>query len=143
MSDSMLVFVEGSKLPTVDALRDEVKTMGLDLEAWDEALTDITGYWPGKIKDEEAGFEFFAAKPDPQDLEDWEIDEEELSGRDYCVELAFHTELDVEATTICAVALCKLSDGITFNDDEVLDVNAGNCMQWAKDEMGYDFSKER
>ena len=52
--------------------------------------------------------------------------------------LAFHSELDVEATVICIVALCKLSNAISFNEDEELKVNVKNCIQWAKEEMGYD-----
>jgi hypothetical protein len=31
MADSMLVFVEGSKLPKVEELRNEVKSLGLEL----------------------------------------------------------------------------------------------------------------
>lgn len=138
MSDSMIVFVEGSKLPKVEELRNEVKSMGLDLEAWDEELINIEGFWPGKLKNEEAGFEFLADKLEPEDLEDWELDEKELGGRDYGIDLAFHSELDVEATVICIVALCKLSDAISFNENEELKVNAENCIQWSKEEMGYD-----
>jgi len=138
MSDSMLVLVEGSKLPEVEELRAEVKSLGLDLDAWDEELIDIEGFWPGKIRNEEAGFEFFADKLEAEDLEDWELDEKDLDGRDHGVELAFHSELDVEATVICIVALCKLSNAISFNEEEELKVNAENCIQWAKEEMGYD-----
>ncbi len=138
MSDSMLVLVEGSKLPTVEELRAEVKSLGLDLDALDEELINIEGFWPGKIKNEEAGFEFFANKLEAEDLDDWELDEKDLDGRDYGVELAFHSELDVEATVICIVALCKLSNAISFNENEELKVNVKNCIQWAKEEMGYD-----
>jgi len=137
MSDSMLVFIEGSKLPRIKELRNEVKSMGLDLETWDKDLISIEGFWPGKIKNEEAGFEFFIGKLEPEDLEDWELDEQDLSGRDYVIELAFRSELDVEATVIFIVALCKLSDASSFNEDGELKVNAENCIQWAKEEMGY------
>jgi hypothetical protein len=138
MADSMLVFVEGSKLPKVEELRNEVKSLGLELEEWDENLIEISGFWPGQIRGEEAGFEFFAEKSDPDDLEDWEIDINELDGRNYTVELVFRTELDVEACVICIVALCKLSNAIAFDEDEELSVNSETCMQWAKEEMGYD-----
>ena len=142
MSDSMIVFVEGSKVPKVEELRNKVKSMGLDLEAWDEELINIEGFWPGKIRNEEAGFEFFADKLEEEDLDDWELDEKDLDGRDYGIDLAFHSELDVEATVICIVALCKLSNAIAFNEEEELKVNAENCIQWAKEEMGYDLASQ-
>ena len=89
-----------------------------------------------------SGFELFIDKLEAEDLEDWELDEKDLGGRDYGVELAFRSELDVKATVVCIVALCKLSNAIAFNEDEELKVNAENCIQWAKEEMGYDLAPQ-
>jgi hypothetical protein len=142
MADSMIMFVDSSKLPKVDELRNEVKLMGLDLEDWDENLIDIEGFWSGRIRDEETGFEFFIDKLDVEDLEDWDIDEKDLGGRNYVIELSIYSELDVEAAVSCTVALCKLSDAIAFNEDDELKVNANSCIQWAKEEMGYDLLQQ-
>lgn len=135
MSDSMIVFVRSGKLPNVNGLRSAVSELGLTLESWDEEgidkLEDIEGFWPGEIKGEEAGFEFYAGEVDDEDLEDWEVDKDSLEGRDFMVDLAFSTELDVKASAITAAILCKMCDGLTFDDDEELTINAGNCMDWA------------
>jgi len=139
MSNSMSVFVNKAKLPSVDELRNEVEKMGLKLEEWDEQLVDIEGYWPGEYKSQEAGFEFGVEEIDEDikaDLEDWEVNLDDLGDRDYLIDLVFREEIDVDACVICIVALCKLSDAISFDEDEELNVNSETCIKWAKEEMG-------
>ncbi|MEI4550390.1 hypothetical protein [Pseudoalteromonas spongiae] len=132
MSDSMIVFIRSSKIPSIDELRREVASEGLELESWDEeSLQDIEGFWPGTIKGQEAGFEFMLDEIDDEDLEDWGVDKDQLDGRDYMVDLTFRTEMDLAASAICASFFCKTCDGLTFDDDEELTINSSNCSQWA------------
>ncbi len=139
MSDSMLAFVKKEKLPTPEALMRKAAAMGLQLEEPEvKQLVDMSGYWPGTLHGVEAGFELFIAKNDPEDLKAWGIEPESLEGRDYCIELAFYTEEDVEACVIAIVVFCKLSDAITFDEEDRLRVNAQNVIRWARDEMGYE-----
>jgi len=137
MAESMFVFVESSQLPTVRALRKKVSLMGLELEEWEEELRAIEGFWPGKLRGQEVGFEFCIDKLQKEDKDELALNTNELNGRDYMIELSFYNELDVEAAVICVVALCQLSDGISFNENEELKVNRNNALEWAKDEMGY------
>ncbi len=137
MSDSMIVFVKKSKLPNVNKLRDEVKSMGLELEEWGESLEEIEGFWPGKVDGKEAGFEFFMEEIADEDLEDWEIKREELKERDFFIELAFYEELDIKACVIFVVALCILADAIALDEEGELSIDAKSCLKWAKEEMGY------
>ncbi len=135
MSDSIIIFVRSQKLPSVNQLRTAVSELGLTLESWEEEgidkLEEIVGFWPGEIKGEEAGFELCAGEVDDDDLEGWEVDKASLEGRDFMFDLAFRTELDVKASAITAAVLCKMCDGLTFDDDEELTINAENCMAWA------------
>lgn len=131
MSDSLTVFIRSDHLPTIDELRNAMKNYGLELETWEvDSLQDIVGYWPGVYKNEEAGFEFILEKLDDDDLESLDVGTEELEGRDFVLDLAFRTELDLTASALCAVYFCKKCDGITFDDNEELTVNSTNCDDW-------------
>lgn len=132
MSDSVLVFIRGSKLTTIDELREAVSTNGLELESWEEdSLRDIEGFWPGIIQGREAGFEFMVDEIDTDDLDDWGVSLDELDGRDLVVDLAYRTEMDIAATAICASFFCERCDGLTFDDDEELLINSSNCSAWS------------
>jgi hypothetical protein len=132
MSDSILVFVRCEKLPSVNQLRLTLSALGLELKTWEkEKLEEIEGFWPGSYKGEEAGFEFYVGQVEDEDLENWDVDRQELEECDYVVELCFYTEMDVLAATLCASALCKACDGLTFDNDEELSINSSNCEVWA------------
>ena len=131
MSDSIIIFIRSNNIPEIDLLREALKNDGLELESWDESsIKDIEGFWPGRYKGKEAGFEFMLDEVDDEDLDDWGIEKEQLDGRDFMLDLAFYTELDVVASALCAAYFCKTCDGITFDDDEELTINAQNCDEW-------------
>jgi hypothetical protein len=133
MSDSMIVFIRSEDIPTIQDLRNALKIEGVELEPWDgKSLQDVEGFWPGKYKGQDAGFEFMLGEIDNDDLEDWGIGKEQLKGRDYMLELAFYTEEDIAASAICAAFFCKTCDGITFDDDGDLSVGSSNYKEWIK-----------
>lgn len=138
MSETMIAFIRSENIPSINQLRNRLSEEGLELESWDdeglENLEDVEGFWPGKLKGDDAGFEFGLNEVDDEDLESWEIDKTKLEGRDLVVELSFYEELDVAAAILCLAVLCYECDGLTFDNDEELTINADNCMKWGREQ---------
>jgi hypothetical protein len=141
MADAMIAFAKGDKLPTVEEFRAELKKRGVELEEWDEVekVSDmgICGCWPGTYKGEEIAFEFGATPFEEGEREDYAQDfenfEEMLGDRDYIIDFVYRTEADVFASMISICVLCKMSDAISFDDDDELTINAQTCDEWTSD----------
>ena len=134
MSDSMIVFIRNEHIPKIDQLREALQVKGLTLESWDEAssIQEVEGFWPGRFKGEEAGFEFMLGEVEDDDLEDWGVKKSSLEGRELVIDLAYYTELDLSASAICAAYFIDLCDGVTFGDEDELSVNRSNADEWLK-----------
>lgn len=137
MSDAMQVFLESDDIPDLSVVMQSMRDEGLVLEEWDEAdsLNDIEGFWPGKYKGKEAGFEFCIDDVDDDDLEAWEVDRSELEGRDVMIELCYSTDQDLVATVLFISFICESCNGITFNEHDELAITSANAKRWKNESL--------
>lgn len=138
MSDALQVFLKSNLVPGLSDVVLNLRKSGLELEEWENAssLNDIDGFWPGKYKGEEAGFEFGIGEVDDDDLEAWDVERSQLEGRDVMIELCYHTEKDLIAAVLFISFICESCDGITFDEDDELTITAANSKQWREELLG-------
>lgn len=138
MSSSVYIMFKEEKIIDPPAWQNAIKNEGFDLElSKDLNMNGSDGFLPGKYKGQKAGFEYYISKK-------FKIEEcfsenlhqkirDNLEDRDTFVELVFYSELiDVAATAIAGAVLCKLTDGIIYDDGEDQIVTAAQAIEWAK-----------
>lgn len=138
MSDALQIFLKGGFTPNLNDVTLHLQEKGLELETWEKAssLNDIDGFWPGKFKGEEVGFEFYIGEVDDDDLDAWDVQRSQLDGRDVMMELCYYTEKDLIAAIWFISFICESCDGITFDDNDELTVTAANSKQWREELLG-------
>lgn len=138
MSDALQVFLKSDLVPAINETILRMRENGVELEDWDNAdsLNDIEGFWPGKLKGEDAGFEFSIDQVDDDDLEAWGVERNQMEGRDLMMELCYYTEKDLVASVLFVSFICESCDGITFDENDELTVTAANSKQWREELLG-------
>ncbi|MFP3976790.1 hypothetical protein [Marinobacter sp. KMM 10035] len=138
MSDALQVFLKSDLVPGLNNAVLRLQEKGLELEEWEKAssLTDVDGFWPGKLNGEDAGFEFSIEEVDDDDLEAWDVERSQLEGRDLMMELCYYTEMDLAAAVLFISFICESCNGITFDENDELTVTAANSKQWREALLG-------
>lgn len=138
MSDALQVFLSKQSIPSIDVLLQQLRDEGLELEEWSEpkTLSEIDGFWPGKFKGVDAGFEFCMGEVDDDDLDAWGVERSQLDGRDMMMELCYYTESDLIASVMFIDFICRSCGGITFDENDELTVTGSHLMQWKKEMLG-------
>jgi|GEM_PF-2430838 hypothetical protein len=138
MSDALQVFLKDDFVPSLNDAILYLRKKGLELEEWEDALSlnNIDGFWPGKYKGEDAGFEFCIGEVDDDDLDAWDVERSQLEDRDVMMELCYYTEQDLVAAVLFISFICESCDGITFDENDELTVTAANSKQWREELLG-------
>jgi len=133
MSDSILVFIDENLFPTQDNINNElnISKPGSALEKQDvESLFEINGYWPGTLSGNKTGFEFFIDKIEDDALTDFDIKRSDLKQQTHLIELTYRDINEYNLAVIFASVLCKLANGLTFDENNNPRINSTNYKQW-------------
>lgn len=136
MSEALQVFINANMIPDIAELQKELSEEGIELESWGKeinSLHDIDGFWPGRCKGKDAGFEFSMAPVDLEDLEAWDVAIEQLGGRKLMMELCYYSEHDLVVAVSFIDVICQRYDGITFDENDELTVTAKNSGSWKRE----------
>jgi hypothetical protein len=114
MSAAIKVFLQQSKLPTVDALNAAIKAAGFDLVLDPADLHKDDGYLPAMWEGEESGFEWYLASVD--ELED--APPAEAGDANTEASLLFTSEAGEEVAAAVTAALLATITGGAYWDPE-------------------------
>ncbi len=134
MSESIIICLQLSSLPTVEQVRAGALARGLILETWDKlTLTDIEGFWPATYQGEDAGCEFFCGETDFEEIEELEVNRETLEGKDMSIDLGFGGDpRDLLSAAIIVDYLCAECDGSVYSEDDESFLAGESAVYWAK-----------
>jgi len=134
MSVDITVFIHKDKLPTLQSLKNAINELDNKLKIEEDfSITEHEGFVPCSYNGDECGFEYWIEEVDDELLEEWEINKEEICGRNRC--LTFSTRsgfTDLISSALVSTAFCKISDGLAFDDNEELTINSSNCIEYGQ-----------
>ncbi len=134
MSVDITVFIHKDKLPTLKSLKHAINELDNKLSIDEEfSINDHEGFVPCSYNGEECGFEYWIEEVDDELLDEWEIRKEEISGRNMYLTFATRSGFtDLISSALTSSVFCKLSDGLSFDDDEELTINSSNCIEYGQ-----------
>lgn len=134
MSVDITVFVHKEKLPTLETLKNAINELDNQLNIDEEfSINDHEGFVPCSYNGEECGFEYWIEEVDDELLDEWEITKEEISDRNMYLTFATRSGFtDLISSALISSAFCKISDGLSFDDDEELTINSSNCIEYGQ-----------
>jgi len=132
MSVDISVFAYKEKLPSFESFQHSISKVDDKLSVDEEfSILEHEGFVPCTYDGKECGFEYWIDDVNEELLEDWELSAEELSGRDICITFTTRSDYtDLISSALSSSMLCHIADGLTFDDEEELTINAHNCIDF-------------
>lgn len=132
MSVDLFVAIRPNQLPTVEAWQAELDRLGAGFRL-DETVdpTDLSGFWPTQMGEEESGFEFMTGSV--EDCLD-HLAPDNLADRNLVAVFTTHSDLiELRCSMFATAALASLTDGVIVDGSTSQPSTVDELLEQARD----------